>query len=262
MIEVFEGRSLINFTQKFDTDEKCKKYLADLKWKNGFQCPKCGHCHAWEGKPFTKVCKNCRMIVSATSQTLFHKLKFGLPKAFLILFEMSCTTKSCSSTVIAAKYGITQKTAWLFMTKVRRAMNENDPTNGNYKIATAIIGDKSDSHTGRGPGSRKTVQISIESTGKYGIKRGYAQDLTRKNLSNQVTGKKDTTSLQVRRFTKGIKQWIAGVHHQVSRHYLQGYLDEYSFRFNRNRKKAQLFHLLVSNMMMNEPAPYKILYNT
>jgi len=45
-----------------------------------------------------------------------------LQKAFLIIFKMSTTTKGCSSPVIARKYGINQKTAWLFMSKIRKAM--------------------------------------------------------------------------------------------------------------------------------------------
>lgn len=39
----FEGTDLIEFTEYFSTDEICKEYLAELKWSQGYQCPRCGH---------------------------------------------------------------------------------------------------------------------------------------------------------------------------------------------------------------------------
>ncbi len=112
-MEQFKGTNLIDFIERFPNDEKCKEYLADIKWKDGFVCDKCSHTACWmkKGDPYVRVCKSCRHINSSTANTLFHKVKFGLRKAFLILFEMSTTTKSCSSPVIARKYGIYQTTA-------------------------------------------------------------------------------------------------------------------------------------------------------
>lgn len=49
---------------------------------------------------------------------IFHKVKFGIQKAFCIVFEMSCTTKGMSSKQTAKRYGITQKTCWMFMQKI------------------------------------------------------------------------------------------------------------------------------------------------
>ncbi|MGK7395530.1 MAG: transposase, partial [Candidatus Cyclobacteriaceae bacterium M3_2C_046] len=56
MFEHFQGRSLFKFTQTFSTTEKCKDYLAQIKWNDGFNCPSCGHQQCWNGvKPYTKV---------------------------------------------------------------------------------------------------------------------------------------------------------------------------------------------------------------
>ena len=43
MIEEFKGTSLIDFIDRFPNDEKCKYYLANIKWRDGFLCSKCNH---------------------------------------------------------------------------------------------------------------------------------------------------------------------------------------------------------------------------
>ena len=42
-MNIFKGQNLLEFADRFKTDEDCKKYLADIKWQDGFQCVKCGH---------------------------------------------------------------------------------------------------------------------------------------------------------------------------------------------------------------------------
>jgi transposase-like protein/predicted RNA-binding Zn-ribbon protein involved in translation (DUF1610 family) len=298
MFEHFEGRSMIKFSERFDSEEKCKEYIARLKWGNGFVCPKCGHTHAWEGvKPYTKVCKDCRHIESVTANSLFHKLKFGLRKAFLILFEMGSGTKSCSSTVMAARYDINQKTAWLFMSKARKAMESSckNAMNGNLEVDECFIGGHREGKTGRGAADKKQVAISIEKAGEYGIKRAYAikiENCSAKELEklfdkhihtdsivttdkwkgylpladryqiNQEVSRPKENFILIHRFIQGLKSWLRGVHHHVSDNYLQGYLNEYCFRFNRNRTKDKIFHLLVERMVSGNPVNYKLLYNT
>ena len=70
-MELFKGTNLIDFIDRFDNEEKCKKYLAEIKWANGFTCSKCNHSHYWTQKkdPFVKVCKGCRHIESVTANT-------------------------------------------------------------------------------------------------------------------------------------------------------------------------------------------------
>jgi hypothetical protein len=83
-------------------------------------CKKCGHRHFIPiAKNNAKECSKCKYIESATTNTLFHKLKFSLRKAFHIIFEMSFYNQGYSSYDIAKRYGIQQKTAWSIMQKVR-----------------------------------------------------------------------------------------------------------------------------------------------
>jgi hypothetical protein len=81
---------------------------------------------------------------SATAGTLCHGVKFGIQKAFYIAFEMTCTTKLPSTTQAAKRCGITQKTSWFFMQKVRLAMKSSKqfPMMGNVQVDEFVVGGK------------------------------------------------------------------------------------------------------------------------
>jgi hypothetical protein len=45
------------------------------------------------------------------------------------------------------------------------------------------------------------------------------------------------------------KGWLRGIHHHCSKEHIQGYLDEYCFRYNRRNSLDTIFHKLVERMM-------------
>lgn len=50
-----------------------------------------------------------------------------------------------------------------------------------------------------------------------------------------------------------IKGWLRGIHHHCTKERLQGYLDEYHFRFNRRNNMDTIFDVLMRRLMNNEP---------
>ena len=50
-----------------------------------------------------------------------------------------------------------------------------------------------------------------------------------------------------------LKGWLRGIHHHCSKERLQGYLDEYYYRYNRRNNMGLIFNLLVEKMTKNEP---------
>jgi len=298
MFEQFKGQSLIKFADTFKTSEDCKNYLTHYKWNNGFICSKCNSQYFWKGiKPYTKVCKSCRHVESVTANTLFHKVKFDLRKAFLILFEMSTNSKGSSSTNIAKRYEINQKTAWLFMSKVRDAMKSSglNPLEGECEADECYIGGYKGGKVGRGADNKKKVAIVIEKSGEYGIKRAYAvkiencsaEELSKlfdKHVSKSANVKTDKWKgylpllenynivqeksepkinfKQTHRFIQGLKSWARGIYHHISDKYAQGYMDEYCYRFNRHGLKENIFDNLVQRMMTGQRLTNKILIKT
>src|SRR5690606_3752195 len=150
-MEILKGQNLIEFAERFQSDEDCKKYLSELKWEKGYSCRKCGHKKFQIRKDLSRICNICSAIESSSANTLFHKVKFGLRKAFFICFEMSTTTKSLSALQMSVRYGVQENTARLFMHKVREAMksDEKDGMKGVVQIDEFTVGGKEDGKQGR-----------------------------------------------------------------------------------------------------------------
>ena len=143
-MELFKGQSLLEFTERFKTDLDCEEYLASIKWEKGYCCRKCGHKKYQVRKDFSRTCNICGDTESPTAGTLFHRLKFGLRKAFFICFEMTTTTKGLSASQVARRYEISRQTAHYFMQKVREAMksSESHKMNDRVQVDGFTIGGK------------------------------------------------------------------------------------------------------------------------
>ena len=138
---------------------------------------KCGHTKYQVRKDFSRTCNICSDTESPTTGTLFHKLKFGLLKAFYICFEMSTTTKSLSASQVARRYDISRQTAHYFMHKVREAMksSESQKMDGKVQVDEFTIGGKEEGKQGRSYDTKKKkVLCAIQLSNQGKVKRFYA----------------------------------------------------------------------------------------
>lgn len=280
----------------FPDDRSCFQYLSKRKWIDGFICPKCGHSHYCAGKKeFDRQCTRCNYIESPTSGTLFHKLKFSIQKAFYIIYYVSTNKKGISSTELSRKLALRQKTCWLFKQKVMAAMKSSgkSPMEGNVEVDETFVGGQEEGVVGRKTKSKKVVVFAIERKGKgvqriYGkvIKKCSAKELGRfmketidsnaniktdewtgykplksefPNLTQSPTGTKGGGFPDMHRIIMGFKGWLRGMHHHVN--HLQAYIDEYTFRFNRNYMGKGMFENLISKMIQGSPVTYKMIIN-
>ena len=93
---MFSTLNAFEFQKQFHDTISCLEYLSQLKWKDGYACRKCGWQKFTKGYiPFSKRCQRCHYDETPTAHTMFHKLKFSLPKAFYGVFHRPVT--SCSS---------------------------------------------------------------------------------------------------------------------------------------------------------------------
>jgi len=101
------------------TDTYCLQYLRDLKWKNGFECPKCGNKKFGRGNNnFTYKCTQCQHQESVTSNTLFHAIKFPISKAFYLAYYLHKNGNDVSYEELANKLNLSKNTVWKFGKKV------------------------------------------------------------------------------------------------------------------------------------------------
>jgi len=109
--------------QMFVDDNKCLEFLADLKWKDGFTCRKCGNTNHCPGKsPYSKRCTKCKNEESATTGTIFHHCKFPISKAFYIAYNVCKNNEDISTYEFARRLSLRQMTCWKFKDKIKKAI--------------------------------------------------------------------------------------------------------------------------------------------
>ncbi|MDD2200424.1 MAG: IS1595 family transposase [Bacteroidales bacterium] len=292
MEQKFKSMTIFDFQKKFPDERSCMSYLAELKWQDGYVCPKCGNKKYCAGSnEFDRQCTKCNYLESPTSRTLFHKTKFSILKAFYIVYYVSTSKKGISSTELSRKLGLRQKTCWSFKQKVMHGMKSS----GNFKISgkaevdETVVGGQEEGVRGRKNGKKKLVVFAIERKGK-GVSRVYGKVINKSSAKelgefmkdvieidtnvktdkwlgytplkkdfihlNQVkSGKKGENFPDLHRIIMGFKAWLRGMHHNVN--YLQRYIDEYCYRFNRCHMKETIFDNLLLRMVKAEPFPQK-----
>ncbi len=88
---------------------------------------------------------------------------------------------------------------------------------------------------------------------------GYAhQPRTQGNPAKRA----DTLLPHVHRVFSNLKTWLRGTHHGVRPKHLQGYLDEFTFRFNRRRTPMAAFQSLLGLGAQHGPTPYTVVYGS
>ena len=260
-----------------------------MKWEDGFICSKCGHTKGCEKAGHRYHCYACHHVESSTANTLFHKVKFGLHKAFLIVFEMSTSSKGLSSVQMGKRYGIRQSTAWFFMQKVRNAMKSSKkyPLSELVHVDEFTVGGKEEGKQGRSYDSKKKkAVIAVELSERHKIKRVYVksiEDYSSKSLTPifeehistdakvitdkwrgydpltklyNITQKESNMGRNFKELhiiIQQIKSWIRAIPTHVSKEHVQAYYDEFCFRINRSIFKQSIFHKTIKRMVAEKP---------
>jgi transposase-like protein len=269
------------------------EYLGQIKWEKGYRCRNCGHGHHMPGKkPFSRRCKSCKYDESATSHTLFHKVKFPVEKAFELLFLVSTSRKGVSTKALSEELEMPYETCLNFRRKAQKAMESSQahPLTGRVDVDETAIGGYDPGSQGRAKGDKKLVSIALELTALGGFGRAYAvkiadyssqelQKIFDRHISKEASVKTDKWSgyiplkeaypkLEQEYSDKGgnfpqlhlhilnLKSWIRGLHHHVNEEYVQRYLDEFHFRFNRRAFRDTIFHKLIERMVNSAPIPH------
>lgn len=287
-MDIFKGQEIIEFSKWFQSDLDCKKYLSELKWSEGYTCRKCGHHGSQVRNDYARTCNKCSDTESAGADTLFHKVKFGLLKAFHICFEMSTTTKGLSALYVAKRYSIQHKTALSFMHKVREAMKSSakQPMVGEVHVDEFVVGGQEAGHTGRSYGGKKKKMVcAVELTEDGKVKRFYSlkiNDFSAKSLRpifdryiskkakvttdewkgyrpigkeytiTQIPSELGLNFKAIHNMIHQVKSWLRTTYSWVSKKHIDRYLSEFSYRINRSQTKATIFHNLIKRMAQSE----------
>ena len=98
---------LISFQREFGTEESCRKRLFQMKWPEGFFCPRCGNKAAYhiESRGLYQ-CLGCRHQTSLTAGTVMHRTRTPLVKWFWAIYLVSSDKRGHSALALSRKLDI------------------------------------------------------------------------------------------------------------------------------------------------------------
>ncbi len=280
-----EEFNLLKFQKKFSTEEACEKYLFNLRWPDSFKCPKCKHDdYYYISTRKLYECKECGHQTSLTAGTVMHRSKLSLTVWFWVIYLVSNDKRGRSALAISQLLELNYRTAWRLLHKIRHAMSERDANYqlvGLVEMDDTYFGAPRPKTDGRGTTkTRVIVALSKDDNGHPQYVRmkvikavstseikNAAEDYIRKGSIISTDG--HSSYLQLKEsythkyqnyyesdnteFMKWLhvvignaKTYILGTYHGLEDKFMQAYLDEFCYRFNRRFSTKQLFGRLLN----------------
>jgi len=136
-------RTILELERRFATEEACREYLRQLRWPEGFVCPRCGGDAAWSASRGRLICRACRHQTSATAGTIFHDARKPLVLWFRAVWCVTNQKNGASAASLQQALGLgSYQTAWTWLHKLRRAMVRpgRDQLHGTVEVDETFVG--------------------------------------------------------------------------------------------------------------------------
>ena len=159
----------------FHDETKAREWLEAQIWPDGPTCP---HCGSWEptalkGKahrPGLYQCHDCRQQFTVTVGTLFERSKIPLSKWLMATYLLSASKKGMSTRQLSRVLGVSVKSSWFMMHRIREAMREgkSGALGGSNKVVEAdetYIGGKAKNRAFGPPPKKEPVVALVERDG-------------------------------------------------------------------------------------------------
>jgi len=195
-----EPRTLIEAIKYFSDPDVCLEFVSRLRWPDGVTCPTCGSKDVrfistrriWECKG-----QHTHRQFSVKVGTIFEDSAIGLDKWLAAIWMIANDKNGVSSYEVARALGITQKSAWFMLHRIRLAMGfEPNKFSGTVEVDETFVGgkarnmhkDKREQLTGTG-GSDKTAILGMlqrDAKGKSQVQAKIVKNIRRNTLATEV----------------------------------------------------------------------------
>ena len=289
--------NLLDWQQRYGTETSCAQALAQQRWPEGFRCPQCGHDHGYTiATRHSYECSQCHYQASLTAGTLFHSTKLPLTKWFWAIYLMASDKGGISAVRLSRQIGVSWITASRMLRKIRIAMGHRDSVyrlHDLIEIDDAFVGGRRNGKRGRGAAGKSSVLVAIENRDSRAgfIAMQQVPAVTKEAVAKFVQGhlpsyqsvRSDAfaslteigkTQHHAARVTPpdmagewlpwvhiaigNLKAFLLGTYHGVSAKYLQEYLNEFCYRFNRRTWEAELPLRLLNACLMHTQVKLRI----
>ena len=119
-------QTLLDAVRYYSDPKVCFETMLAVKWPDGkVTCPKCGHDQVYIIRTRSLLqckAKTCKKQFSVKVGTIFEESPLGLDKWFVAAWCIANAKNGISSHELARALGVTQKTAWFMLHRIREAM--------------------------------------------------------------------------------------------------------------------------------------------
>lgn len=116
-------KTLLEFEERFCTEEACRSYLFQVRWPDGFKCPRCACQDAWTTNRDLYRCSRCDYQASVIAGTVFQDTKKPLRLWFRAMWYLTNQKHGVSALGMQRVLGNgSYRTAWTWLHKLRVAM--------------------------------------------------------------------------------------------------------------------------------------------
>jgi transposase-like protein len=293
--------TLLELERQFPDEAACREYLTKLRWPEGVVCPVCKAREGLAIRRGVWRCKACRKEVSVMAGTVFQDSKLSLMLWIRAMWLVTSQKNGVSAMGLQRVLGLgSYKTAWTMLHKLRRAMvrPNREQLTGMIEVDEAYWGGLEEGVRGRQTEDKALIAVAVEvADGGMGrIRLRHIPDVSRATLHSFINQSVEpgstvqTDGLPAYRELKGythdwqvqrqqpkdaahllprahrvislLKRWMLGTHQgAIASEYLQDYLDEFTFRFNRrtSASRGKLFYRLAQQAVQVAPTTYDLL---
>lgn len=159
---------LLDLERRFSTDAACRAYLVQLRWPDGFRCPRCNHGRACLIRDVYFQCAQCRHQASVTAGTIFQDTRKPLRLWFRAIWYVTSQKNGASALGLQRILGIrSYVTAWCWLHRLRRAMVRpgRERLNGVVEVDEAYVGGLEEGVAGRETEKKALVAVAAEEDG-------------------------------------------------------------------------------------------------
>lgn len=162
-------RNLIEFEARFSSDERCRDYLFQTRWPDGFRCPACGYDRAWPVRRVWFECCRCGRQTSVTAGTVLQDSRKPLTLWFRAIWYVTSQKTGTSALGLQRVLGLgSYQTAWSWLHKLRRAMVRpgREQLKGPVEVDEMYLGAVEEGVRGRQTERKALIVIAAEENGR------------------------------------------------------------------------------------------------
>jgi len=134
--------STFKLFEMFPDEETARLYLESRLWPNSVTCPECRNCtRITTRKGGFYRCNACKLDFTVRTGTIFERSHIPLHKWVYAMYLLLTARKGISSMQLAKEIGVTQKSAWFMLQRIREACgNDTDILQGEVEIDETFFG--------------------------------------------------------------------------------------------------------------------------